>query len=228
MKIYVLAVLTVVCFSLNACAKTAQNEAVSVANANVSAAKIETKETIEKSENAALSENAKTSEAQTKSPKTVRDFFNLLPQKYFLLEGCEPSTDKNCDKARKEYVKSYLETEDTANGYWKSGCDGAQSCLEMAIFKRPDNSYVVALMTTAEVQEDNYFLEYKNGNWSDISAAVVPEFSRKNYYVLPRKGTTVEVYAQKLIEKGDDYEVTERGAKLYDLIWKDGKFQRQK
>lgn len=215
-----------VCFSLTACAKTAENNSVSIKNENISNVKMEANEIVEKAGNFANGENAKNPEAQTKSPKTVREFFNLLPQKYFLLEGCEPSTDKNCDKARQEYIKTYLETEDTANGYWKSGCDGAQSCLEMAIFKRPDNSYVVALMTTAEVQEDNYFLEYKNGNWSDIAAAAVPEFSRKNYYILPRKGTTVEVYARKVIEKGDDYEVTERGAKLYDLIWKDGKFQK--
>jgi len=39
--------------------------------------------------------------AQTKQPRTVRDFFNLLPQKYFALESCTPQTDKNCAKARR-------------------------------------------------------------------------------------------------------------------------------
>src|SRR5687768_15883661 len=83
--------------------------------------------------------------AQTKQPKTVRDFFNLLPQKYFPLEGCMPKTDRNCEKARAEYLNTFLEVEDTANGYLKGGCDGAQTCLEMALFKRPDNTYIVAL-----------------------------------------------------------------------------------
>lgn len=168
------------------------------------------------------------SENQIGQPKTIRDFFMLLPEKYFLMEGCVREKDKDCKKAKTDYLKTYAEVEDTANGYLKAGCDGAQSCLEMAIFKRPDSSYIVALAVTAEVTEDNYFLDYKNGTWTDISAEIVPDFSKKNQYEIPQNGTTVKVYAKKVIEKGDDYEVTEKGAKLYDLIWKDGKFQRQK
>src|SRR3712207_2031709 len=83
-------------------------------------------------------------------PKTVRDFFNLLPQKYFPLEGCAPDRDRNCVRARAEYLMSFLEVEDTANGYMKGGCDGAQSCFQMALFKRPDATYVVGLTTFFE------------------------------------------------------------------------------
>jgi hypothetical protein len=76
---------------------------------------------------------------QTKQPKTVRDFFNLLPQKYFTIEGCvDNPTRENCDKARAKYLNSFLEIEDIANGYMKGGCDGAQSCFSMALFKRPN------------------------------------------------------------------------------------------
>lgn len=162
-------------------------------------------------------------QAQTKPPRTVRDFFNLLPQKYFTLEGCEPKKDKNCERARREYVEMYLETEDTANGFWKSGCDGAQSCLTMALFKRPDASYVVALKTEFESGSENYFLEYKGGKWLDISGKIIPQFSKNNLYELPRVGTTVEVYKKKTVDDG----ITERGAKLYDLAWKNGKFTIQ-
>lgn len=162
--------------------------------------------------------------AQTKQPKTVRDFFNLLPAKYFTLEGCNVKTDKNCDKARREYIDTFLETEDTANGFWKSGCDGAQSCLTMALFKRPDASYIVALKTEFEMGSENYFLEYKGGKWFDISAKVIPQFSKNNLYELPRIGTTVEVYKKKTV----DTDITERGAKLYNLVWKNGKFTVQK
>ena len=166
--------------------------------------------------------------AQIKNPKTVRDFFTLLPQKYFTLEGCLPAKDKNCVKARSEYLKTFTEVEDTANGYFKGGCDGAQSCLEMALFKRPDNSYVVGLATFAEMMNDYYFLEYKNGKWSDISAKVVPKFNKKNMYEMPRRGTTIEVFAKKITEAGDDYEISEKGAKLYDLEWRGGKFTVKK
>ena len=162
--------------------------------------------------------------AQSKPPKTVRDFFNLLPQKYFPLEGCEPRRDKNCERARREYIKTFLEIEDTANGYWRSGCDGAQSCLRMALFKRPDSVYIIAVHTLNEADEINYFLEYKNGKWSDIGARIVPEFSDKYIYELPQKGTTVTVFKKNYPEP----EYSERGAKIYDLQWRNGKFTIKK
>ncbi|MBX7173332.1 MAG: hypothetical protein K1X72_20355 [Pyrinomonadaceae bacterium] len=171
-----------------------------------------------------IAKQSKSLDLQTNQPKTVRDFFNLLPQKYFTLEGCEPKTDKNCNKARREYIETFLETEDTANGYWKSGCDGAQSCLTMALFKRPNGTYIVAIQTEFEMGSDNYFLEYKSGKWFDISTQVIPSFSKKNYYELPQKGTTIEVFKKKTV----DTDMTEKGAKLYDLIWNSGKFSIKK
>ncbi len=155
-----------------------------------------------------------------KQPRNVREFFNLLPQRYFTLEGCAANpTKQNCDKARRAYVENFLEVEDTANGYWKSGCDGAQSCLTMALFKRPNGTYIVALKKEFEMGTDNYFLEYKNGRWSNISREVITNFSDQNIYELPRKGTTVEVF-----QKDKSSEIGERGKKLYALVWKNGKF----
>ncbi|MBP6002530.1 MAG: hypothetical protein KA746_03745 [Pyrinomonadaceae bacterium] len=161
-------------------------------------------------------------------PKTIRDFFTLLPEKYFTLEGCMRESDKECIKARAEYLKTFTQVEDTANGYFKGGCDGAQSCIEMAIFKRPDGTYLVGLATSGEMMNDFYFLDYKDGKWSDISSTVVPEFSKKNWYELPRVGTSVKVFAKKIVEQGKDYQISEKGKKLYDLEWKDGKFERKK
>ncbi len=163
-------------------------------------------------------------EAQTNQPKTVRDFFNLLPQKYFLLEGCEPAKDKNCKKARAEYLKTFLEIEDTGNGYLKGGCDGAQSCLTMALFKRQDLTYIVAVHTINESEETNYFLEYKVGKWTDISARVIPRFSTKNIYELPQKGTTIQVFKKNFPEPT----YSERGEKIYELSWDAGKFSVRK
>jgi hypothetical protein len=75
---------------------------------------------------------------------------------------------------------------------------------------------------------DYYFLDYANESWTDISATTVPQFSKKNMYELPRLGTTVKVFAKKVIEKGDDYEVSDKGEKLYDLEWKNGRFTIKK
>ena len=116
--------------------------------------------------------------SQTKEPKTVYGFFRAFAAKIFHSRRLFPDKDKDCRKAREEYLKNFKEVEDIKNGYFKAGCDGAQSCIEMTIFKRPDKTYVVALATSAEMSEEIYFLDYKKGVWSDISEEVVPEFSK--------------------------------------------------
>ena len=61
-----------------------------------------------------------TAGAKSEQPRTVRDFFMPLPEKYFLLEGCERVKDKDCRKAKIDYLKTFAEIEDTANGYLKA------------------------------------------------------------------------------------------------------------
>lgn len=163
-------------------------------------------------------------QAQNRGPKTVRDFFMLLPEKYFTLEGCDRDKDKGCKTAREDYLKAFGEVVDIQNGYIKGGCDGGQACIEMAIFKRPDGKYLIGVATFAEMMNSNYFLDYSNGEWTDLSATAVPEFSKKYMYELPRIGTAVKVFEKKIIEQGDDFEASEKGKKLYDLKWQDGKF----
>ena len=157
-------------------------------------------------------------------PSNVMEFFAVLPDKYFTLEGCDPAADKDCKKARAEYLKAFTEVADTKNGYFKGGCDGGQSCIEMAIFKRPDGTYLVGVATEFEMGNNFYFLDYAGGAWNDVSASVVPDYSRKNWYELPRVGTTMKVYAKKISEQGADYEVSEKGKLLYSLVWTGGKF----
>ncbi len=96
--------------------------------------------------------------------------------------------------------------------------------MTMALFKRSDATYIVHVLTEFEMGEDSYFLEYKNGKWTDIGARIIPEYSSKNTYVPPRYGTTVEVFKKNFPEP----EYSERGAKIYDLEWKDGKFSIKK
>jgi hypothetical protein len=168
--------------------------------------------------------NAAEGKMRSGEPKNIRDFFMLLPEKYFTLEGCDRDKDKDCKKAREEYLKTFGEVVDVQNGYIKGGCDGGQACIEMAIFKRPDGTYLVGMATFAEMMNDNYFLDYSGGVWTDVSATVVPEFSKKNLYELPRVGTVVKIFEKKITEQGDDFEASEKGKKLYDLKWQDGKF----
>jgi hypothetical protein len=52
---------------------------------------------------------------------------------------------------------------------------------------------------------------------------VAPNYNKHKFiYVLPRKGTTVQVFAAE--ENADGY----KGKKLYNLRWKNGKFVRSK
>ena len=164
--------------------------------------------------------------AQRRQPRTVREFFELLPQKYFTLEGCaDDERRSNCDRARAEYLKTYLEVEDTANGYMRGGCDGGQSCFHMALFKRPDNTYVVGLTISHENMDQSYFLEYAGGAWREVGRQLVPEYGADKVYELPRYGTTVEVFENKLVPN-EGYR--ERGRKLYDLLWQGGRFRIQR
>lgn len=217
MKLFILVLVTV--FGTNTCGiGTAGSGSATSENRPVSA---------DGSKAAPVPSIAATPSRSADVPTTIRDFFALLPEKYFVLEGCDRETDKDCTKARAEYLKTFTEVEDVKNGYFKGGCDGAQSCIEMTIFKRPDDTYLVGVMTAGEMINEFYFLDYKDGKWTDVSEKAVPGFSKKNWYELPRFGTTVKVYSKKIAEKGDNYEISEKGAKLYDLIWKDGTFTRK-
>ena len=215
-------------FSVSACSGSLAQKETSISNNAITA----NTQNQEQSNNLTAKDGIKAVDKETEKskstldnqPKTIRDFFLLLPEKYFLLEGCQPASDKECRQAKLDYLKNFAEIEDTANGYLKGGCDGAQSCLEMAIFKRSDGKYVTGLAVSQEMMERYHFLVYENEKWTDVSTQIVPQFSRKNMYEMPRKGTTVKVFAKKILEQGADYEVSEKGAKLYDLEWNGEKF----
>ena len=153
--------------------------------------------------------------AQTRQPKTVRDFFMLLPAKYFSVECCQPRT-------KEVYLKKFLTVEDAANGYLEAGGDAAQNGFKMALFKRQNGSYVVGFNSFGEMEDSYYFLEFRGGKWLDVSKRVVPEYSEQKVYELPRRGTTVEVFSMKDIDR--DLGFGEKDKKVYDLIWKNDAF----
>jgi hypothetical protein len=160
--------------------------------------------------------------AQSKHPRTVRDFFMAIPAKYFSLDCCDTIKDRR--KAMEKYLKTYLEVEDTANGFMRGGGDGAQEGFEMALFKRPNGTYLIGFYTFGEggIEDTPWtiFLDYNRGRWTDVSHKLVSNYSKEKFvYKLPRHGTTVEVF-----EKDENGEEWNRGKKLYDLVWKNGTF----
>lgn len=168
---------------------------------------------------------------QALNPKTPREFFMLLSQKYFYLEGIENVTDDNytpeqLKRAQKQYLETFLEIEDNRNGFMQGGGDGSQEKFKMALFKRPNKTYVVGLYVFGEWGEKYYFLEYRNGKLNEISSAVIPGYKRSNIYEMPRYGTTIKVFERKNFDPELDW--GETGKKLYDLVWKQGKFRIRK
>jgi hypothetical protein len=160
-------------------------------------------------------------------PSTARDYLMILPEKYFVFESCDFEKDRGCEQARRDYLKRFVEPGDITDTYIKGGCDGAQSCMEMSIFAKPDGSHLVAIGKSHEGLKEYYFLDYRNGEWMDVSTTAVPGFSKRHYYGIPRTGMTMKVFEGKVTGRGEGYEVTEKGQEIreLELEWKNGKFR---
>ncbi len=103
--------------------------------------------------------------AAQKPPKTVVDFFLLLPHKYFELEPDTP-------RQRLDWLRRNLGTVDVPHGYLRMPGDGAQISLTVCLFKRTDGSYLAAVGS--------------NDTDDGVSGSFVD-------YLLPRYGTTIHV-----------------------------------
>src|SRR5437879_1682166 len=122
--------------------------------------------------------DAAVSAPPAKSPRTVVDYYMLLPDRYF-------ETDR-----RGLLDPKYGAIVDVKNGYLRPCHDGAQWGLEVCLFMRPDGSYLVAV--NGIEPPDNVwtpwleFLTYQKGRWVDVTKATLPrQFSEKLGYELP-------------------------------------------
>jgi hypothetical protein len=142
-------------------------------------------------------------------PKTVRDYFLALPSKYFQGD-------------RQALLQSKSAVLDVANGYLKTPADGGQAGCELALFKRRQGDYVIALSTQDEMGYRSTFLSYQDGQWSEVSGQLVPAYSKRKYYQLPRQGTTLEVFALTEVEGMPG--ATDLGVSLGKLGWDGARF----
>jgi hypothetical protein len=140
---------------------------------------------------------------RSRSPRTVVDYYMLLPDEYF-----EPGD-------RRSLLKRGIV--DIKNGYLRPGHDGAQWGLEICLFKRPERGDLIAV-NGLEPPDDGWtpwihFLTYRNGRLVDVTDKTLPRcFNKRLGYELPRHGTTIKV-------------VTEAGKRVYDLVWAKGRFR---
>jgi len=138
-------------------------------------------------------------------PDTPREFFMLLPTKYF----------KVVSGSKEAYLKSHLVVDDPANGYLSASGDAGQGGFVMALFRKKDGTYLVGLNSSGEMWDDYSILQYANGKWRDVSSEVIPQYSKDKAYHFPRHGTTV-VVEQLQIQDGVP---SPTGKKLYTLVW---------
>jgi len=154
--------------------------------------------------------------AQDTEPKTVEDFFLLVPERY--MDGYDLSFRRQLLHGdRRDLVV------DTRNGYISYDESDNPSGFEFAIFRKSNGKYLVAYSTGAfydpELGKESgtwptlFLLSYEDGKWRDVTRATLPAgLDLKLAYKLPRQGRSIEVWDG-------------RGHKLHTLTWSKDRFR---
>jgi hypothetical protein len=169
-------------------------------------------------------------------PKTVTDYYLALPGGVNGIEGVSDgsgfkedfffySNERNESKtAIIKYRKSLIKIEDIANGYLRLESVEWEGWVEIALFKKADGEYIVAVSQVGcgpSCSGDVMFLTYKSGRWANVTKSVFPSkpSSDIGYFKLPRFGTTVE-----LVCGVDGDEDCKDGEILSEVKWNKTKF----
>lgn len=151
------------------------------------------------------------------APKTVVDYFLLLPQNagYFEVQKAQ----------RKDQFFRYG-TIDIPHDYLKFPGDGHQPTLTVALF-RYHGSVAVAVRAEGEGEGTLDFWRYRNGSWQRITKTILPaafRYNARHQYVIPRRGTTIQVLSKRAYDQEAQPGQTRH---LYDLAWKNGRFVKR-
>ena len=145
---------------------------------------------------------------QSSKPRTVLDYYLLLPDKYFEADK-EQRVKWMLDPKRGAIV-------DVKNGYIYAPGDGAQTRIYVCLFRRAEGNYLIAVKTHAPDTKEYTNLDfyvYENGSFVDVTQAVLPvAVNEELRYEMPRYGTTIKVS-------------NKRGRKVYELVWAKDKFR---
>jgi hypothetical protein len=144
-------------------------------------------------------------------PKTVTDFYLKLPTSFnvknldetpfrdgFFFDEFFENEATTSKEAILKHRRSLIEIEDLANGYLKLEPKGSDGWEQIALFKKVDGAYLIALSQVEcgpGCSGDLMFLAYSKGTWTNVTKQVFPAdpFSDKGYFKLPRVGTTIEL-----------------------------------
>ena len=172
-------------------------------------------------------------------PKTVTEFYLALPGGIHGIAGTRDSdipgfeddflfysNQRNEAKSSiLQYRKSLIKIEDIKNGYLRLESSEWKGWVEIALFKKGEGSYLVAISQVTcgpGCSGGVIFSTYKSGNWKNVTNQVFPGSSQRGYYKLPRFGTTIALVC------GDDGgERCHDGEKLAEFQWNKEKFIKQ-
>jgi hypothetical protein len=168
-------------------------------------------------------------------PKTVTEFYLALPAGVGGIEGTQASeipgfendfffyaNERNESRASiLKYRKSLIKIEDIKNGYLRLESNEWKGWAEIALFKKVDGSYVVAISQVACEQDCSggvIFATYKSGHWKNMTKQVFPR-SSQGYYRLPRIGTSIVLICGDKSDKSCRF-----GEELAEFQWNKEKF----
>ena len=151
---------------------------------------------------------AAVSRSQSVQPKTVLQFYSLLPDKYFEADH-EQRMTWMLDPKRGAVV-------DLKRGYLYAPGDGAQSDIYVCLFRRGNGSYLIGVKAShwEDIEySDIAFYLYQDQTFNDVTKSVLPVAPTEGLkYEMPRYGTTIRVR-------------NKRGRRLYDLVWTKRRFR---
>jgi hypothetical protein len=175
--------------------------------------------------------------AQVKT-KTITEFYLALPTSFNAVKNLNDSPFRdgfffdefyeNATTTSRESMvkhrKGLIKIEDIANGYLRLEPKGSNGWEEIALFKKTDGSYLVALSQVecgSGCSGDLMFLIYNHGTWTNVTKQAFPltPSSDIGYFKLPRVGTDIE-----LICGGDRKESCKDGKILAEFRWNKEKF----
>lgn len=140
----------------------------------------------------ALIGSAKTvnsSPASYREPKTVADFFLLVPER---VSGYDLQFRE--ELLRGERRGTVI---DIPNGYISWNASDNPEEFEFAIFRKSNGKYIVAFSSPGDpglYPSHFYLLSYDNGKWRDVTKALLPvAFDKRLNYKIPRRGRTIVV-----------------------------------
>ena len=169
-------------------------------------------------------------------PTTVTGFYLALPGSINGIEGTQDSeipgfendfffyaNERNESReAIRKYRKSLIKIEDIRNGYLRLESNDWKGWAEVALFKKTDGSYVVAISQVtcaASCRGGIIFATYKNGRWKNVTNQVFPHSPQQGYYQLPRVGTSIVLICGDKSSKSCVF-----GGELAEFQWDKEKF----